>query len=51
MSKIEAQYLFNTLEGYEKFITDLLDNETVDVMVDPRLDWEEAIFNNNLLLK
>ncbi len=50
MSKTEAQYLFNTLEGYEKFIADLLNTETVDLTVDPMLDWEDAMFNNNLLL-
>ncbi len=47
MSKAEAQYLFNTLEGYEHFIASLLDHGNEDA--NPILDWKDAILNNNLL--
>ncbi|HAC63682.1 MAG TPA: short-chain dehydrogenase [Cyanothece sp. UBA12306] len=50
MTQAEAQYLFSTLEGYEQFITDLLEHEVMDLTVDPTLNWEDALFNNNLLL-
>ena len=42
MYKIEAPSMFNTLEGYGNFVSQLLTQET-DLKVDPMIEWEDAM--------
>ncbi|MEA5535140.1 short-chain dehydrogenase [Crocosphaera sp. XPORK-15E] len=50
MYTTQSQSMFNTLEGYENFVSELLEKET-SLMVDPLLEWEDAIRSSNFLLK
>ena len=49
MYKIERPYMFNSLEDYENFVSQLLDKET-DLKVDPILEWEDAMDEHNFLI-
>ncbi|MEA5508375.1 short-chain dehydrogenase [Crocosphaera sp. UHCC 0190] len=46
----QSPSMFDTLEGYENFVNELLEKET-SLTVDPLLDWEDAIRSHNFLLK
>ncbi|MGK7880848.1 MAG: short-chain dehydrogenase [Crocosphaera sp.] len=49
MYKIETPSMFNTLEDYENFVSQLLEQET-DLKVDPMLEWEDAMNEHNSLI-
>ncbi len=49
MYKIEPPSMFNTLEDYENFVSQLLEQET-DLKVDPMLEWEDAMNEHNSLI-
>ncbi|EAZ89936.1 short chain dehydrogenase [Crocosphaera chwakensis CCY0110] len=40
--------MFNTLEGYENFVSQLLEKDQ-NVKVDPMLEWEDAMKDEHLL--
>jgi hypothetical protein len=42
---------FITLESYERFMVQLLGKEQNEFVVDPLLEWEDALLDNNLLLR
>ncbi|MDJ0731203.1 MAG: short-chain dehydrogenase [Crocosphaera sp.] len=42
--------MFNTLEGYENFVSQLLEKDK-DVKVDPMLEWEDVMNEQNFLVK
>ncbi len=50
MYRNERPSMFNTLEGYENFVNQLLKQEP-DLNVDPMLEWEDAMDEQSLLLQ
>lgn len=50
MYTTQVKSMFETLEGYENFVSQLLEKET-NLRVDPLLEWEDAISSSNFLLK
>lgn len=50
MYRSETQSMFNTLEGYENFVSRLLKKDK-KIIVDPILEWEDAMKEEHLLRK
>lgn len=50
MQNRQTQSMFDTLNGYENFVNRLLEEDT-ELTVNPLLDWEDALDNNNFLFK
>lgn len=50
MMTFETRQVLNTWEGYEQFITGLLEPEEENSGVDLKLEWEDAVFDGNLLI-
>ncbi len=46
MYRSETSSMFNTLEGYENFVSQLLEKDK-SVIVDPMLEWEDAMNNEH----
>ena len=50
MYKSETPSMFNTLEGYENFVSQLLEKET-DLKVDPMLELESAMDDQDFVME
>ncbi len=50
MYRKDTQSVFNTLEDYENFVNRLLEKEK-NLKVDPMLDWEDVMEQDNSLAK
>ncbi|MGB5594690.1 MAG: short-chain dehydrogenase [Crocosphaera sp.] len=48
MYRSETPSMFDTLEGYENFVNQLLEKETI-LKVDPMLEWEDAMDDKHIL--
>ncbi|MDJ0843736.1 short-chain dehydrogenase [Crocosphaera sp.] len=47
MYRSETPSMFNTLEGYENFVSQLLEKDQ-GIQVDPMLEWEDAMNDEHL---
>ncbi|MDJ0659082.1 MAG: short-chain dehydrogenase [Crocosphaera sp.] len=47
MYRSEPPSMFNTVEGYENFVSQLLEKDK-GVQVDPILEWEDAMKDEHL---
>ncbi|ACB51904.1 hypothetical protein cce_2556 [Crocosphaera subtropica ATCC 51142] len=50
MYRSETPSMLNTLEGYENFVSQLLEKDK-NVTVDPMLEWQDAMNDEHLLEK